>query len=215
MRITRFAKRYLGRLTCWWNSVECAKREMYLVIELWGGDPGELDMGTTIDEYAKNYYLRCLYFGNLDDPVGTAIRRSYRDFNRTLRGFARVANSDEIRVRARETLRDGLTALKSASIAGQDEFDNWHRELCARLSSDFEAFHFTVGHGQKWINMSIKYLFLLRPSDVEQYWKFCHVPTDRIVGQAASPGFSSPTTFLIKREMSVTFSVITAPISTT
>jgi hypothetical protein len=156
---------------------------MYLVVELSVGDPGELVMGTTIDENAKNYYLRYLYFGNLDDPVGTAIRRSYRDFNRTLRGFARVANSDEIRVRARETLRDGLTALKSSSIAGQDEFDNWHRELGARLSSDFESFHFTVGHGQKWINMSIKYLFLLRLSDVEQYWNFCHVPIDRIIIQ--------------------------------
>ena len=51
----------------------------------------------------------------------------------------------------------------------------------SRLKADFQGFRFTVGQGQKWINMSIKYLFLLQPSDVENCWAFCHVPIDRII----------------------------------
>ena len=78
-------------------------------------------------------------------------------------------------------LRDSLHALGGLTIRDQAEFDAWHEELCERLKEVYGDFPFTVGQAQKWVNMSIKYLFVMDRAYVEHCWDYCHIPLDRIV----------------------------------
>ncbi len=132
-------------------------------------------------------YLVRVYFG-LDankDYLKACIDRAYRDFNRTLRGLSKLKSKDELHAKAVGVLRgalDGLRALCSDGI-NNTEFDDWHRTTCENLCSTYEehGFKFHVGQAQKWINMSLKYIFVLGEARVGGFGKayqFCHVPLD-------------------------------------
>jgi hypothetical protein len=139
-------------------------------------------MGSRLGDDDVYNYLVHVYFGPVNNaPVKKAVSRAYRDFNRTLRGFGIHPGRAELRTSTREYLEGELTALGSAKMAGQADFDSWHETTCAHLKSFYGDFPFTVGQSQKWINMAIKYLFVLDRERVETYWQYCHVPIDKIL----------------------------------
>lgn len=68
----------------------------------------------------------------------------------------------------------------------QDCFDAWHQELCQCLIERFRAHGqaFYVGQAQKWINMTMKYLYALGPSRISGYaplYECAHAPLDQIL----------------------------------
>ncbi|RKY91041.1 MAG: hypothetical protein DRQ13_11910, partial [Ignavibacteriae bacterium] len=72
-------------------------------------------------------------------------------------------------------------------INSQKEFDNWHFQKCKKLKSEFlkiYKFKITFGQSQKWINMTMKYLFALgekRIKNIETNYEYFHIPIDNIV----------------------------------
>lgn len=133
------------------------------------------------DDDVQRYLVR-LYFGPVNNaPVRKAVNRAYRDFNRTLRGFGVHPGRDEVRNAVGRYLEEQLAALESAQLGSQDDFDCWHQTTCTRLKTFYGDFPFTIGQSQKWINMAIKYLFILDRTRVEKCWQYCHVPIDRIL----------------------------------
>lgn len=81
----------------------------------------------------------------------------------------------------------------SQSIQSSDEFNNWHSTLCetiknlmncpiARILKDGEVF--TYGQAQKWINMTLKYFWLLDllPTSIKP--EYLHVPIDSYIIEA-------------------------------
>lgn len=66
-----------------------------------------------------------------------------------------------------------------AGCLSQSNFDDWHKCTCDALRASFGDFHLYYGQAQKWINMSLKYLFILDRPRVDPYWEYCHVPIDR------------------------------------
>lgn len=140
-------------------------------------------MQSELGESDVKEYLILLYFGPVNDPVRKSVGRAYRDFNRTLRGLSRHPGASDITSTARAHLQQTLNGLQTAEFNNQDKFDNWHETLCAQLKQFYGEFPFTVGQAQKWVNMSVKYLFVLDRSLVESHWQYCHIPIDKIIIQ--------------------------------
>jgi hypothetical protein len=133
-------------------------------------------------------YLVYLYFGSNTDLLTACINRAYRDFNRTLHGFGGLENASDIYRLAVNSLVSSLESLKSiaASEISADIFDNWHKTTCESLISIFRSngHHLFVGQAQKWVNMTLKYIFTLgeqRIAGFEPVYVYCHVPFDNIL----------------------------------
>ena len=133
-------------------------------------------------------YLISLYFGSDQDLLKACINRAYRDFNRTLRGFGKFENVDEIYSQAISFLKDSLESLKSLSTSQvtAEVFDNWHKLTCERIISLFDShgYHLFVGQAQKWVNMTLKYIFTVgdrRIPGFEAAYHHCHVPLGNII----------------------------------
>lgn len=114
----------------------------------------------------------------VDDIIALAIDKAYRDLMRTIRGFSNNPEHDIIIKNARQTLHTSLTAILSAEINTQAEFDRLHKIACDNLISAFKGQTFTVGQAQKWINMTFKYLHLLDYPEVQNVYEYCHIPID-------------------------------------
>lgn len=81
-------------------------------------------------------------------------------------------------------LKDGsITKLKSDSITSQDEFDAWHHSVSDKIKKLYldEGVKLTYGQAQKWINMTIKYLYMLEANSFDGVFEFLHIPLDNYV----------------------------------
>jgi hypothetical protein len=131
-------------------------------------------------------YLVRVYFGprfiRSQDFLGACIDRAYLDFNRTLRGLSKFDGSRALSESAASMVKKALGALETACAHGISaaEFDNWHRCACEGLISKYADSGYArlhVGQAQKWINMSLKYVFVLgeqRVSGFGEAYPFCH-----------------------------------------
>jgi hypothetical protein len=146
-------------------------------------------------EEQQDFLVR-LYFGGDKDDLERCISRAYLDFNRTLVG---IGNLPGAKAKAASHLHDSLLDLSSreAAIASQSDFDNWHKQICKRLKEIFESegySSFSVGHAQKLVNMSLKYIFVLGATRIPGFiwlYKYCHVPIDRIILQRVAKSVPS------------------------
>lgn len=142
-------------------------------------------------------FLKAIYFGDFTDPLKAASSRAYRDMNRTIR-FNGLP--DAIRLALREKVNVvfdvELSKLNFDSITSQDEFDAWHRSVSDMIKALYweEGVKLTYGHTQKWINMTIKYLYMLEANIFDAVFKFLHIPLDNYVFDIArdSLGITRP-----------------------
>ena len=131
-----------------------------------------------------------LYFGNTANPYKAASARAYLDLCRTIK-FAPSSNEEE-RVKARTDV-DGLIenkvkAIANAGITNQDGYDEWHKAICEELVDRYAKVcgdQFYTCQAQKWVNMTIKYLYLIGSDLVRLITDFAHVPLDNYVFAAA------------------------------
>ncbi len=139
-------------------------------------------MASRLNEEEIKRYLLHVYFGPIGSvPVKKAVNRAYLDFNRTLRGFGVHPERTDVRSSVGEYLEYEVKSLASMQMVCQDDFDSWHEATCMQLKRFYSDFPFTIGQSQKWINMAIKYLFIIDRERVEACWQYCHVPIDRIL----------------------------------
>lgn len=126
-------------------------------------------------------FLRVIYFGAYTNPYKAASSRAYLDMNRTIR----FKGMDErIRVVLREQI-DHLIEdrIKKISVSSQEEYDAWHKALCFDIRREYEAVgvEFSIGQAQKWVNMTIKYLYMLGADTFDGIFQFFHIPIDNYV----------------------------------
>lgn len=143
-----------------------------------------------------NFLVR-LYFGPVNDPLRSVIRRAHQDLSRTVHG---IGTYPEARPKAEDVLRESLDALARATWPEtQACFDIWHRKVCEQLCQayvDAGYTKFTIGQAQKWLNMALKYVFVFgeeRLPGYERFFCLAHVPIDNII--LASPAFQGLRTF--------------------
>lgn len=137
--------------------------------------------------------LATFYLGpaRVDDSLGRYIDRAYRDMNRTLRlGALDHGPRKALRAEAGETLRDSIVRLAQDVEPTASVFDDWHRQTCDSLKAAYAArsVTFTYGQAQKWVNMTLKYVFVAlaldiadAPAQLRPFYACAHLPIDGIV----------------------------------
>lgn len=145
-------------------------------------------MSTLLEEDKRNFWLR-VYFGpNLkNEIVLTVIDKAYRDFNRTLHGVAdKNKNNPNAYAHLRNFLHKKICEVISQDF-NQNSFDIWHKECCDKLINEYDSIinhELYYGQAQKWINMTLKYLFAIgneKINGIDRNYKFFHIPLDNII----------------------------------
>lgn len=131
--------------------------------------------------------------------------RAYRDLARTLRYKYSLSELERAKKGPKEAdfkenrdlwIREMCTTLiKSIDMFEEEkkDFDTWHEDLCAKFvnpKKEDEVFcrgekflkeGFTYGQAQKWLNMTLKYLWLMKLLPTEILPEYLHVPIDSYI----------------------------------
>lgn len=145
-------------------------------------------------------FLLTICFGDYNDKFKAAGNKAYLDMNRTIR-FNNQTSSERDRLRSAVValLENEVTALKNIYFSEQKEFDDWHFHLCDTIRTMYlkKKINFTFGQSQKWLNMTLKYLWILGNEEVHNCSQYLHVPIDGYIIKVAYKkfgfkGFDSP-----------------------
>ena len=139
-------------------------------------------------------FLKMLYFGVTDNPFEAASRSAYTDMCRTIRFHGK--NGEDLRKSVDVFLEERLPEL--IAIDNSEKFTQWHYSICKQIVEQYEAagIEFYIGQAQKWVNMTLKYLYVLVPDVVEPFYRFLHITLDNYIMDIAKKqyGVSSLTT---------------------
>lgn len=133
----------------------------------------------------ENFWIRC-YLNPTTSLTESAIDRAYRDFNRTLHGIGKEQTKVK-QDKLKSVIKQIVSEVLIMSFKNQNDFDKWHEKKCSNLIDAFKdiANHkLYIGQAQKWINMSLKYLFALgddRIKGISKNYKYFHFPVDNII----------------------------------
>jgi hypothetical protein len=137
-------------------------------------------------------YEECLiafYFGRGEEYLSLCHKRAYGDLQRTLHGIGKLGKPEmrEARQRANASLSRMFLEIRGVGSITQAKFDDWHRAACEELKAVYAAFgykSFYVGHAQKWLNMTFKYIYVMGEKRIAGFghlYDLCHVPLDNIL----------------------------------
>ncbi len=104
-------------------------------------------------ENAISFLIQC-YFGHIDDPILSAIDRAYLDMHAHT-----ISGEQEELYSGRKILTEKLYKAID-SIDTISSFDQWHRRTAENMKNSYPKLSY--GQIQKWINMSIKYLYTFK-----------------------------------------------------
>ncbi|MDD6339539.1 MAG: hypothetical protein PUA49_03445 [Butyrivibrio sp.] len=137
-------------------------------------------------------FLKAIYFGKCSDQIKASSSRAYRDMNRTIR-FNGLSNDVRIELReeVNELYRKELNNLSSDNINSQEMYDSWHRNVSDRIKAIYskEGILLTYGQTQKWINMTIKYLYMIEANTFDGIFEYLHIPLDNYVFAVSMDSF--------------------------
>ena len=142
---------------------------------------------TTVDTDALDF-LKVIYFGAITNPYEAASKRAYLDMNRTIR-FNGLPEGKRTELRSAVTaiLEKEIPLLTPEIIKSQKDYDAWHFARCVNIRSLYREagveFHF--GQAQKWLNMMIKYLYMIGECTFDGIFQYLHVPLDNYVFDVA------------------------------
>lgn len=115
-------------------------------------------------------FLANVYFGEPRNIVEAASDRAYLDLCRTLRNangksFSKISEDTKSNMKTAiaETIGNHVTDMPCFD---QDSFDKWHEDTCKTIIEVFEqtignGWELSYGQAQKWLNMTLKYLYML------------------------------------------------------
>ena len=110
---------------------------------------------------AITFIIQC-YFGDISDPILASINRAYLDMQ--THTISRDPDNPDILFQRRKTITEYLHDEISRIPNGM-EFDDWHRTISQGIKERYAELSF--GQIQKWLNMTIKYLFTLKELGVD------------------------------------------------
>lgn len=144
-------------------------------------------MPSMVSPQDRDDCLITLYFGRGNDYLRLCLDRAYGDFKRTLRGIGDHEGADQARNSADAALIEMFTEVQATNAPTQQQFDAWHRGACDRLAAIYQQRgynSFFVGHAQKWLNMTFKYIYVMGERRLARFghlYGLCHVPLDNIL----------------------------------
>lgn len=137
-------------------------------------------------------FLVTSLFGYYEDPFIAASRLAYRDFCRTLHPGKDEFKSDkypkDVLANNRNIidamLKDRIKKLLIQNTLSQEEYDIWHHHLCIDIVKCYHSSTiagFSVGQAQKWVNMTMKYLYIQNNTDICKITDCLHIPLDNYI----------------------------------
>lgn len=148
----------------------------------------------TIDRDVLDF-MKTLIFGSVKDPLAAASFRAYRDFNRTLT-LDRVDKKTRVQLRNEVTdqLQTCFNVLQKYWTRSREQYDVWHERTCYDVRGIYlsRKVPFTFGQAQKWVNMTIKYLYVLDDRGFDDFLDYLHVPVDNKIIAIAEREFGIP-----------------------
>lgn len=133
-------------------------------------------------------FLKHMLFGAWNSIYVASSERAYRDMCRTLRNIRQAdTNSTKLRSEIDLLLEQEICSLLDQGIVNQKQYDQWHEKLCNYIREHYRdnGFDMTFGQAQKWVNMTMKYLFIADVPGIADAFYFCHVPIDTYIINAA------------------------------
>lgn len=139
----------------------------------------------TIDKTILDFLYK-IYFDFSEGEIMAAINRAYRDFNRTLIDLPPEDERPILKKNWSELLKREIeTTILLKKFENWDEFNKWHKSLCEKLKSvNTNYTGFTIGQAQKWVNMTLKYLYVMGEKKVKGIsinYEYFHIPIDNII----------------------------------
>lgn len=125
----------------------------------------------------QKFYKTSL-FGNESDMIAAASKRAYRDFCRTI-DFEEKTDHSKAVEEVTSVIRTRLKRL--SGVQSREGYDKWHKELNDAIADAFTDASLKVGQIQKWINMTMKYLIILKEEPQKGIRAYLHVPIDTII----------------------------------
>lgn len=135
-------------------------------------------------------FLKMLYFGVTDNPFEAASRSAYTDMCRTIRFHGK--NGEALRKFVDVFLEERIPEL--IVVDNSEKFTQWHYSICKQIVDKYEAarIEFYIGQAQKWVNMTLKYLYVLVLDVVEPFYRFLHIPLDNYIMDIAKKQYGVP-----------------------
>ena len=101
-------------------------------------------------------------------------------------------NGDMLRKAVDVLLEERIPELVAVNDA--EDFTKWHHSICEEIVSMYESegIEFYIGQAQKWVNMTLKYLYVLVPDVVEPFYRFLHIPLDNYIIDIAKKQYGIP-----------------------
>ena len=151
------------------------------------------------DEQIRDFLLNALFGSDyINDYVTAASNRAYRDFNRTIRFKANVDvdKRRETQNIVTSIIRESIDGYVSKGEISKGSFDEFHTTTCEKIADKYKSItkEFHYGQSQKWLNMTIKYLFILDddPLGLGSAFNYCHIPIDNYIMDEATKNFNLP-----------------------
>ena len=139
-------------------------------------------MGNTFNDKDRMQFLMFSYFNTTELKVEPASNRAYRDLCRTLRGLNGKGKDYRKYVNKEILTKDKIEPLFNAN--SQKDYNEKHKALCDKLVDYYKnQCYFSYGHAQKWVNMTMKYLYVFG-DESEDKFKYMHMPLDSYIFKA-------------------------------
>lgn len=137
-------------------------------------------------------------FYKISPSIDELIDRAYRDMAaHTLQGIPDKDKKQALRDKGKETIENRIKTLENETCS-QEAYDTWHFETCKELIDIYDKYYkdikykynektvgFSFGQAQKWVNMTMKYLCMVKPDEyewIEKDWKcYLHFPMDNYI----------------------------------
>jgi hypothetical protein len=144
-----------------------------------------------MEDIIEKFWHR-VYFNLEKGYLKACIERAYLDFCRTLEiKQYDAAKWVEIKKELTQIIEEQIIQMLSKKMTTQKEFDEWHHRAMLHLISKGEESnltsqvqYLTLGQAQKWINMTLKYVYAVGESKIKNAWAnytYYHVPIDNII----------------------------------
>lgn len=152
----------------------------------------------SVDKDILDFY-KVIYFGAITDSMAATSNRAYLDLNRTIR-FNKIPQEKRDSLRCSVTLlfKKEILALVEAGVDSQNGYDSWNHRICWEMRTYYReaGVEFHYGQVQKWLNMTMKYLYVSGEYTFDDLFQFLHVPIDKNVFSIARKelGIRPPTT---------------------
>lgn len=165
-------------------------------------------------DFLLNYYFKVTTESDVLEVLTSAIRKAFNDatgqgaFN-TIVSKESKENLEEVKAKALDT----MYRILNRHCLQRDSFKNdWHKQWCNEIVDIFEAIKskdgttaFTYGNAQKWINMTLKNMYIMaiafKSSEKTDKNDWCndiinnancfHVPIDNYVLEMAVTDFNT------------------------